>query len=91
MRTHLLISLTMTAILRPWSGDLRMCSSSVVLPLPYITVVRPHSQTSYAGSILTKNPESSVTGRRRVSCFPLDAGRLQERPFASELMPIFNL
>jgi hypothetical protein len=32
--TYELISLTITATLSPWSGDLRICLRRVVLPLP---------------------------------------------------------
>jgi hypothetical protein len=36
--THWLMSLTITAIRNPWSGDWRMCLRRVVLPLPYTGV-----------------------------------------------------
>lgn len=38
--TNVLISLTMTAMRRPWSGDLRMCSSKVVFPLPCANIIK---------------------------------------------------
>lgn len=37
--TYELISLTMTATLSPWSGDLRICLRRVVLPLPCARVI----------------------------------------------------
>lgn len=35
------ISLTMTAMRNPWSGDCRMCRSKVVFPLPYCCQSQP--------------------------------------------------
>lgn len=63
--TYTLMSFTMTAIRIPWSGDLRMCFKSVVLPLPYnerLTL----DQVLYELMIPTKKPESRVTGSWRV-------------------------
>jgi hypothetical protein len=52
------MSLTITAIRKPWSGDCRMCLSKVVLPLPYCC---QHMATCISLS-RTRNPERTVTG-----------------------------
>ena len=53
--TYEAISLTMTAMRSPWSGDLRMCSKRVVFPLP------KKPDISVTGSCLNTGPVTAIS------------------------------
>lgn len=65
------ISFTMTAMRRPWSGDWRMCRSSVVFPLPYCYIIS--SLSFYYLQSKVRNPfysrESLIAPSREAASF----------------------